>query len=153
MKIGRKSLKIAAKSFSAMLGIGLGLCIQTNIALADDQIDLAQLTAQWWQWAFSIPTAQNPIADPTGGSCMIGQRGSVWFLAGNFGGTNKRTCSVPEGTTLFFPVINQAFFNSPNCGQGPENLSVKFMREQVANFIGTVRLADLSIHAKITDQF
>ena len=86
MKIRNKSLKTAVRCFSVMLGIGFGLCISTNIALADDRIDLEQLTAQWWQWAFSIPFAQNPVVDQTGGSCMIGQRGSVWFLAGNLGG-------------------------------------------------------------------
>jgi hypothetical protein len=145
MKIRNKSLKTTATCFSVMLGIGIGLSIPTNIALAQTPSGLPQLTAQWWQWAFSIPTAQNPIVDQTGGSCMIGQRGSIWFLAGNFGGTTMRTCSIPEGTTLFFPVINQVGYNSPNCGQGPENLSVKTMREQVANFIGTVRLADLSV--------
>jgi hypothetical protein len=135
-----------------MLGIGFGLCIPTNIALADDRTNLEQITPQWWQWALSIPTAQNPILDQNGGSCMIGQRGDFWFLAGNFGGTTIRTCSMPDGTTLFFPVINQVFFNSPsatagttNCGQGPENISVKVLRKAIADFIDSVRLADLSV--------
>ncbi len=61
---------------------------------------------------------------------MVGQRGSVWFLSGVFlGGTVTRTCSVPEGVTVFFPVINADQINAPNvCGQGPENAKVKDMR-------------------------
>lgn len=145
MKVRKTTLNTATRCFAAILGIGFGLCMPTNSALADDRIDLEELTAQWWQWAFSIPTAQNPIVDQNGGSCMIGQRGSVWFLAGNFGGTTTRTCSVPAGTTLFFPVINQVGFNSPNCGQGPENVSVKDLRKATANFIDSVSLSDLSV--------
>ena len=91
---------------------------------------LSELTAEWRQWAYSIPTGQNPQEDPTGQYCMVGQRGSVWFLSGVFlGGTVTRTCSVPEGVTLFFPVINSDQINAPNvCGQGPENAKVKDMR-------------------------
>jgi hypothetical protein len=63
----------------------------------------------------SISTAVNPLADETGDSCMLGQRGPVWFLAGNFGGTaapSTRTCSIPEGTALFFPVLNVVDVNT-----------------------------------------
>jgi hypothetical protein len=30
----------------------------------------------------------------------------VWFLAGTFGTQAKRTCSVPEGVPLAFPLVN-----------------------------------------------
>lgn len=79
---------------------------------------------------------------------MIGQSGSLWFLAGvggPFGGSAVRACSVPEGTTLFFPVINRVFFNSPGCGQGPENIPVKVLRKAVGDFIDSVRLRDLNV--------
>src|SRR5215831_11039035 len=128
----RKRVSKPGRHFATVLGIGFALCVSTNVALADDHDDLSQLTAQWWQWAFSIPAPQNPIIDPNGGNCMIGQRDSVWFLAGYTGGTTQRTCDIPGGTSLFFPVINQVYFNSPGCGQDNVNLSVKFMR----NFIG-----------------
>lgn len=78
---------------------------------------LPQWTAEWWQFMLSIPTAVNPLADETGGSCMVGQRGAVWFLAGNFGGTaapTTRTCLIPEGKALFFPVLNVVDFNTTN---------------------------------------
>jgi hypothetical protein len=117
----------------ALIGIILGLTLPTGMAVADNEdamLPLPTLTAQWWQWALSIPTDQNPNLDTNGQDCMIGQRGSVWFLAGIFGSsTVTRKCSVPEDTTLFFPLINAINFNTPNvCGQGPENLTVKNMR-------------------------
>jgi hypothetical protein len=56
---------------------------------------------------------------------MVGQRGPVWLLAGTFsGGSATRSCSIPQGEWLFFPVVNYVNFNTPNCNQGPGNLSV-----------------------------
>jgi hypothetical protein len=47
---------------------------------------------------------------------------------------------VPEGLTLFFPVTNSVNANSPNvCGQGPENLSVKELRDSVKPGIDRAR--------------
>ena len=106
----RKTVTKPGRHFVALLGIGFALCVSSKVALADDHVDLSQLSARWWQWAFSIPTGQNPLTDQNGEDCMVGQRGSVWFL-----GTvvpvspstkATRACKVPEGTTLFFPVIN-----------------------------------------------
>jgi len=76
---------------------------------------LSQWTAEWWQFMLSIPTGVNPLADETGGSCMVGQRGAVWFLGGNFGGTaapTTRTCLIPEGKALFFPALNVVDVNT-----------------------------------------
>lgn len=109
---------------------------------------LPELTAQWWQWLLSIPqtfdadgnaTAPfiNPLSDPSGDFCMVGQRGPIRFLVGSPGGSPvTRTCSVPEGATLFFPVINTATANTPNaCGQGPENLTAKEQQAGLKPFI------------------
>src|SRR5262245_26501057 len=106
--------------------IGAGLLLPLTRAFADSA-PFKQLSAEWWQWALSIPAAENPQLDTTGGDCVVGQRGDVWFLAGTFGGgTVTRTCSVPEGTVLFFPVVNFVYFDSPNvCGQGPDSIPVE----------------------------
>jgi hypothetical protein len=117
--------------------IALGLMIPLKVALADSQ-SFKELSAEWQQWALSIPTSINPQLDTTGENCMVGQRGSVWFLAGTFGGGSAtRTCAVPEGKELFFPVINNVFFDSPNvCGQGPDSIPVTELRAINADFIG-----------------
>jgi hypothetical protein len=98
---------------------------------------LRRLGAEWWQWVLSIPTAVNPLLDDTGTDCMVGQRGSTWFLVGNFGGgTSKRSCSVPEGTRLAFPVINSVNVDTPNvCGQGPRRIPVAELRALSAAFV------------------
>lgn len=67
-----------------------------------------QLSAKWWQWAFSFPRADIPFFN-TGGPVDLsaGQSGNVWFLAGaNNGLTQPRTGVVPTGTSLFFPLAN-----------------------------------------------
>lgn len=104
----------ACKRALGTLAIAMGLTAAAPIR-ADDG-SLKELTAQWWQWAVSIPAAVNPVADTTGEFCMIGQRGPVWFLAGSVTGQpTQRTCSVPESVELLFPVINTVWINTPVC--------------------------------------
>ena len=98
---------------------------------------LNSLTAQWWQWALSIPAASSPLSDTTGQYCMIGQRGPLWLLAGRFdGGSTVRTCSLPEGRALFVPVANSVQINSPGvCGSGPKPIPVAELRAAAAKAI------------------
>jgi hypothetical protein len=136
------------KITSSIAAAALALSLPVNIAIADEAaVPLPVLTAQWWQWALSIPTDQNPQLEPTGQYCMIGQRGSVWFLGGVFsGGPADRSCSVPEGAALFFPIINEVSINSPNvCGSGPENEPVKDLRQMSKSFIDGVALSSVKV--------
>jgi hypothetical protein len=131
----------------AVVGVVWGL-VMPQVASASTEADvLRNLAADWRQWALSIPTPDNPMLDPTGENCVVGQRGSTWFLAGTFnGGSAVRDCTVPEGKEIFFPVINAMFYNSPNvCGQGPEDISVAEMRAVLAGQIAeaTQRAAQL----------
>jgi len=61
-------------------------------------------TAEWWKWSLSLPKDQNPITDTTGKNASFNQRGPVWFLAGTFGGLAERTCEIPAGNAIFFPI-------------------------------------------------
>ena len=65
-----------------------------------------QWTAKWWNWIMSIPHDTNPIVDKSGVHCALGQSGDVWFLAGTNGGGAERTCSIPAGKAILFPVLN-----------------------------------------------
>lgn len=67
----------------------------------------AEWSEAWWQWAGSFSRAQSPIADTDGSRCAARQAGPVWFLAGTYGTKRTvRTCTVPAGKYLFFPLIN-----------------------------------------------
>jgi len=61
-----------------------------------------QWAARWSQWIFSIPSDQNPLGDPDGRFCQVGQSGPVFFLGSNFGGTSVRSCTVPAGRSILF---------------------------------------------------
>ena len=83
--------------------------------------------AEWWQWALGVPGEKSPLFDQTGEFCAERQLGDVWFLAGSFGTDPvERSCTVPAGTSLFFPIINSlygAFLNDP-----PETRTEEFIR-------------------------
>jgi hypothetical protein len=63
-------------------------------------------TAKWWQWALSTPSNEFPVEDLTGEKCSINQSGPIWFLAGTPGGSAERSCSIPAGKAVMFPIIN-----------------------------------------------
>jgi hypothetical protein len=76
-----------------------------------------KLAAAWWQWALSKPVEVNPlIGSYNGGAKCDGTpvtptQGKQWFLAGTFNGSPVvRTCTMPVGTQLFFPVVNVVAF-------------------------------------------
>jgi hypothetical protein len=134
-----ETMKQAVKTVVTVLAISLGFIVPLRAVSAQGLPpgQLPTLTGEWWQWAMSIPTPVNPLLDTTGDNCMVGQRGSIWFLGGvNGGGLAERTCSVPEGLPLFFPVVNAINANSPNvCGQDSNNISVKDLRAALKRLI------------------
>jgi hypothetical protein len=77
-----------------------------------------ELAAAWWKWVLETPAPEAAILDPTGEKCASRQTGHVWFLAGSlFGEPVNRTCTVPRGTFLFFPMANAlygAFVTEPD---------------------------------------
>jgi hypothetical protein len=86
-------------------------------------------SAAWQQWADSIPADQHPLFDNA--DCSRGQSGNVWFLGGKFCSIDdpecpnepaERSCTVPAGTALYFPVVNFGCLNieaeNGLCGEG-----------------------------------
>jgi len=85
----------------------------------------ADWSREWWQWAGSFRRFESPVADKTGARCAASQSGAVWFLAGTYGTARTiRTCTVPAGKYLYFPLINYivtpSFSNSLTCPQAKE---------------------------------
>jgi len=66
--------------------------------------------AAWWQWLLAIPKDINPNLDAP---CDVDQSGQVFFLGGNFGGTSTRSCTMPEGKAIFFPIVNVLVSSCP----------------------------------------
>lgn len=71
-----------------------------------DPMSSEGLAARWVRWAASIDRGIHPVQDTTGAQAALDQPGDVWFLAGTFGGTVQRRCTVPLGRPLFFPAFN-----------------------------------------------
>ena len=70
-------------------------------------ISQEEWSQRWWQWAASFDRDESPVADRPGALCGSGQSGDVWFLAGTYGTQRTiRTCRVPRGKHLFFPLVN-----------------------------------------------
>jgi hypothetical protein len=102
------------------LGVLLALALATPMALAqvgqgaNKSGTAAELAAAWTQWAYSKPAADSPVigGDPdyTDAQCdgtpVSPTQGKQWFLAGTTDGSKVvRTCTMPVGTHLFFPVV------------------------------------------------
>jgi hypothetical protein len=68
-----------------------------------------QWTVAWWQWALSVPAANNPLTDTTGEFAGEGQSGPVWFLAGTFADSAERSFTMPAGKALLIPVNTWIF--------------------------------------------
>jgi hypothetical protein len=119
------------------LGVLLALALATPMSLAQvgqgaiKSGTAEELAVAWTQWAYSKPTNENSplIGSYQGGPRCDGTplsstRGKTWFLAGTSAPQPpgvERTCTMPVGTHLFFPVVSwTAFPFSP--GETPESV-------------------------------
>jgi hypothetical protein len=72
---------------------------------------LSERAAEWGRWATAISPEAHPLLE---GPCATGQSGKVWFLGGSFvSNVVERSCTVPSGTALFFPVVNNSYLAYP----------------------------------------
>ena len=104
----------------AIIGVAMTLVFFSMISLAEaDSINQGLFSKdskpfgvtytgwilKWWRWFSGIPQAVNPAADKTGINCGLRQNGPVWFLAGTTGGSAERTCTIPAGKAILFPIL------------------------------------------------
>jgi hypothetical protein len=104
-------------------------------------------TAQWWQWLMSIPEATNPNFDTSGAHCAVGQAGPVWFLAGSFGGSFTRACTVPAGKALLLTPLTQlngagAFDCEPTA---PDPCNINALRALAAAFADSATALEVTV--------
>lgn len=112
-----------------MVALGVVLALAVAMPVAFGQVGQGavasgaakELAADWWSWAASKPMAKNPMIGSytkpdsrCNGNPVTEVRGKKWFLAGYAGElpgiqptpAAVRSCNVPKGTQLFFPVVN-----------------------------------------------
>lgn len=75
------------------------------------------LQALWWNWAARAAAGHSPVSDPDGRYCATGQPGNqLWFLANAAtAGAVRRTCTVPAGHWIVFPLVNLASADRAGC--------------------------------------
>lgn len=140
-----------------LLAAGLSFCTGMGLATGTPQAAdrdfepesrpfgkrFSEWSAEWWQLMLGIPSAESPLFDGTGDKCTVGQHGPVWFLVGVFGGgAAARTCAVPEGKSLYFPIINNVFIATE-----PQE-TVQFAREQVAPAIDAAKRLSVMLNGE-----
>jgi hypothetical protein len=69
-------------------------------------------TADWWRWIANAPAETSPILDETGAWAGVDNDGSIFFLAGTFGGEVTRDITVSEGVPILVPVLNNLTFQN-----------------------------------------
>ncbi|HEX6360960.1 hypothetical protein [Actinophytocola sp.] len=101
-----------------------------------DVTDMTLLQSTWWTWAASAPEESNPVSDTTGEYCDDNQQVGVWLLAGSFGETVSRECTVPAGVPVAGPAVNLVSDTRADCDQ--------FMRD--AEGVVTLNGTELPLH-------
>jgi hypothetical protein len=118
----------------------------------------SQWSAAQWQWELEQQNvSDSPVVDPNPGTaaqpepvdCTLGQAGPVWFLAGTTFlqgySTAYRSCTVPAGVYLFFPVID-SWIDDLNCpGMPPFTLSGKQLRKVVQQQTDRIEHKSMSV--------
>jgi hypothetical protein len=112
-----------------------------------------ELAAAWWQWALSKPAAESPLfgggssynKKQCDGEPVTATPDETWFLAG-LAGTDavERTCTMPAGSTLFFPVVTSSFVFTD-----PETDTEEQARESASGFMDAL-LADPDFEMSVT---
>jgi hypothetical protein len=103
----------------------------------------SELAAAWWKWATETPAPEAAVIDPTGANCANNQKQpGVFFLAGTLGGgTVSRTCTIPSGQYLFFPLANDfygAFLTDPS-----NTRTNGYVRKQTQCLVGAAVQAEI----------
>jgi hypothetical protein len=117
--------RILVLAISVILALSLAMPVAFAQGSSSKQdTSLEELTAGWWKWALKKPAQVNPLLgdyswkeQPRGAAkCEGNSKGGIWNLAAEFelgedaqGGAlfeATRTCKVPAGKPIFFPVFN-----------------------------------------------
>jgi hypothetical protein len=151
MMINANLKMVGVKYYAAVLGIAWFAALLPLTLLAQNQnpgvlspqsahagLTYGEWSAEWWKWAAEPPLAQNPLMDPNGANCAVGQSGPVWFLAGTLGGPVVRSCTIPYGQMLFFPIGNAFCAGDPGFSFADERACATSIAGTFSNFAAEV---------------
>jgi hypothetical protein len=71
---------------------------------------LGEWGGRWWNWSYSMPGDAHPILDTTT-ACDVNQPDDMFYLGGTYGWDTVRTCTVPAGKPIFFPIATVEYDN------------------------------------------
>ena len=121
----------------AVTGATAGSIAPAPISSAPAGRTYGQWAAAFWQWVLGVPDNKypvqsgnqrvNPLKDMTGEHCTEHQIGDVWFLAGSWVGAVSRSCTIPAGKSLYFPLINNVYIGF--LSDPPEQRTEKWARD------------------------
>jgi Fe-S cluster assembly iron-binding protein IscA len=128
-----------------------------------DGMTYSQWSAALWQWTIETPdvasTPPSPVLDPNTGTetqpapvnCALNQKqgSNVWFLAGTgvfqSNAPTYRSCSIPSGTFLFFPVVD-AWNDNLSCpGMAPGTATADELRDNVQTQVDTIEPGSMKV--------
>jgi hypothetical protein len=140
MKLARV-VAVAVLALGALVGVPAtaGAALPTSVVVQPQWLPAGatygDLSARWWQWALQTPVVRDHLlisqfvtagTAPIEVNCSYAQSGPVWFLATSVllgvvppGGVAVRTCTVPAGRALFFPIYTYYADNLAYPGTGP----------------------------------
>lgn len=98
--------------------------------------------ATWWKWVLENTNSHfyKPDGDPSQVQCVEIEK-NVWLLFGTFsqsGAHVERSCTVPTGSALVFPLINVSYSAWPD--DPPETRTEPAVRAMVAGIKDSVQI-------------
>jgi hypothetical protein len=148
------ALAIAGTAYSGVASAAAHVVDDEDIVYEADEapfgISYSQWTASLWQHMLSIPVRHSQFTEGAHNACSFGQSGPAWFLVGTLfvGGTSIRSCTVPAGTALFFPVYSYILIDTPGVCDQVASMSVKDMREGAANAVSKMNAMSVELDGK-----
>lgn len=110
------------KIFAIAAASGFALLAQ-QAAVAEQLTPPKSLGAEWGQYFLALPSSVNPLYEgATDDRCRFGQHGPYWILGGYGPPPQTRTCTLPTGRKIFFPVVNLLDIST---GENPTELLAK----------------------------
>lgn len=101
----------------------------------------------WWNWLYSMGPDANPVLDTA--DCNTNQSEDVFFLGPSYAGAASRTCTVPSGMPIFFPMDTLELDN-----HGPEynyEAPADYLGSLVENFVASASDRALTIDGQTWD--